>query len=161
MIKFWLIYVMGGYISYKSITARKTKELARMQKEERWTELRITINDLLFPVVNVLGILLLIFFMLPLTRDLPNAARNIQKSYVGIVDKVECDLFCLKQNVYVNLAEEDNSEIGKNENNLMKIKVYFNKDIKEGDHYEIKYLPKSKFGVEITSTLQTMIEEGS
>ena len=158
MTKFWLIYVIGAYISYKLVTAKKSRELARMQKEERWTELRITINDLLFPVLNVCGVILVIFLILPLTRDLPNAIRNQKESYVGVVEKVECNFFCLKQNVYVNSADKDNLAIGQDENNFMKLKVYFNKNIVEGNHYEIKYLPKSKFGVEITSTSQLIIE---
>lgn len=158
MIKFWLIYVVGTYISYKLIIAKKSKELARMQKEERWTEFRIKINDLLFPILNGCGVILVIFFILPLTRDLPSAIRNQKESYVGVVEKMECNLFCLKQNVYVNLADKDNSVIGQNENSFMKIKVYFNKDIVEGESYEIKYLPKNKFGVDIIPTSQLTIE---
>lgn len=159
MIKFWLIYVIGAYISYKLITAKKTKELARMQKEERWTELRITINDLLFPVLNISGVILVIFSMLPLTRDLPNAIRNNKETYVGVVEEVKCDFFCLKQNVYANLVDKDNSTIEQDEDILVKIKMYFNRDIEEGKSYEIEYLPKSKFGVRITPTSKLIIEE--
>ena len=159
MIKFWLIYVIGAYISYELITARKSRELARMQKEERWTELRITINDLLFPILNVCGVILVIFFILPLTRDLPNALRNQKENYVGIVEEVECEFFCLKQNVYVNLVDKDNSVIGEDESGLMKIEVYFNEDIEEGKLYEIKYLPKSKFGVKVMSESELIIED--
>lgn len=158
MTKFWLIYVIGAYISYKLVTARKSRELARMQKEERWTQLRITINDLLFPVLNVCGVILVIFFILPLTRDLPNALRSQEENYVGIVEKVECNFFCLKQNVYVILADKDNSAI-RQDDGVMKIKVYFNKDVEEGELYEIKYLPKNKFSVNITPISNLIIKE--
>lgn len=131
MIKFGLIYVISAYIIFKLITVKHTKELKRMQKEERWSDTRIAFDNILFPLLNVLGVILLIVLILPMTLDLPKAIKGNFSIYEGSLYNAECKLFCKNQVIYIN--EET------------KLKLYFNDELEKDEIYVIKYLPRSKF----------------
>lgn len=140
MLKFWIIYVIVCFMSYNFITAKVTHELKRMQIEERWSEARILINAILLPLFNILGVILLIILIIPMTLDLPGAITGNQTIYKGLVNSVECSIFCQNQKVHV---DNDNDE-------EIKLKLYFHKKLKQNEIYEIKYLPKSKFTIKVS-----------
>lgn len=131
MIKFGLIYVISAYIIFKLITVKHTKELERMQKEERWSDTRIVFDNILFPLLNILGVVLLIILILPMTLDLPKAIKGNFSIHEGSLYNTECKLFCQNQVIYIN--EET------------KLKLYFNDELEKDEIYVIKYLPRSKF----------------